>query len=88
MNETGFSVYPNPTTGDVGIRIKDGSAPLTTGLEFTNAELEIYNLFGEKVYSSPLSHLISHLSLDLPKGMYFLNIASGDEKYYTKLVMQ
>jgi hypothetical protein len=40
-----------------------------------NATIEMYNAIGHQVYSSQISHLIAHFSMDvrhLAKGMYYL----------------
>jgi hypothetical protein len=66
-------VYPNPASSKLEVRyeIRDVSA-----LEDRrNASIEMYNAIGQRVYSSPISHLISPISIDvsnLSKGVYYL----------------
>lgn len=80
MNETGFSVYPNPSI--------DGEFTIYNS-ENATYDLKIYNVMGEKIYSDQVINNTSHtIHTDLPKGVYFLNISSGNGKFYTKLVMQ
>ncbi|HKZ64705.1 MAG TPA: hypothetical protein VJ111_00040 [Chitinophagaceae bacterium] len=56
-----FSVFPNPSNGEFQIQVGNGhgSASLTTGLAVGKEyKIEIYNVFGELVYS--LNHPITH----------------------------
>ncbi|TAL60356.1 MAG: T9SS type A sorting domain-containing protein, partial [Bacteroidetes bacterium] len=79
-------VWPNPSNGE--FRIKD------LGLGIYN--LDLYNVFGEKVHSGKILNPESQiLNLDLPDGIYFLRISvpSGQEKteretFHAKIVIQ
>lgn len=65
-----LNIFPNPTNGDLGIRIKD--------LGFTNAELKIFDVFGKTVEQSEIKNSQSEIHLDLPSGMYFLQIKNNN----------
>lgn len=77
--ESAFNLYPNPTQG--------GSIFLNAKLSFTNAQIEIYNLLGQKVVqlkadfgSNNQLHIpISNLSL----GVYILNVKTNTGEHYT-----
>jgi hypothetical protein len=62
-----LEVYPNPSSTYIDVRyeIRDKR----------NATIEMYNAIGQQVYSSQISHLSAHISIDvrhLAKGMYYL----------------
>ena len=62
-----LEVYPNPSSTYIDVRyeIRDKR----------NATIKMYNAIGQQVYSSQISHLSAHISIDvrhLAKGMYYL----------------
>ncbi len=64
-----LEVYPNPSSTRIDVRyeIRDKR----------NARIEIYNTIGQRMYSSPISHLKSPISIDvsnIPKGVYYLRL--------------
>ena len=64
------AIYPNPTLGPIVIKLNgpfDGKA-------------DIYNLQGQMVSSFHLREGINQLSLNLEKGMYFINILNQSGK--------
>lgn len=68
-------VFPNPTDGNVVVRI-------TNGHEFANEKLElkIYDLLGREVFFSQLHSPNSQLNLkDLPGGIYFYEVTSDQQ---------
>lgn len=80
-SENSISVYPNPSNGIFQLSIDN------TQLE--KGALEIYNLFGERVYSA--SNIKQQMQIDLSafsKGIYFVKINSGDKIYSKKIVVQ
>jgi hypothetical protein len=78
-------VYPNPATSKLVVRyeIRDVSA-----LEDKrNASIEMYNAIGQRVYSSPIYHLISPISIDVSNlsiGVYYLRV----ENQVVKVVVE
>ena len=68
-------LYPNPTNGNFTV-------------EGTNvAKVEVYNLVGQMVYTSHLSLLTSHLTINADnwnKGMYLVNITNQNGAVETK----
>jgi hypothetical protein len=82
-----LSIFPNPTTGNFTILLK------AQGLKELNSWLNIYNLYGQKVYQKKL--IVNQKSIDqaltlgtLVNGIYFVNIYSGNETWQTKLIKQ
>jgi len=75
-NDFDFTIYPNPSNGI--FEIKNGSASLTTSSKLKIKNVEVYNLFGGKVYSEKILNPKSLiLNLDLPNGIYFCK-ATGE----------
>lgn len=72
----GFNCFPNPSDGDIFIRLDDGSVGPT--------EIEIYTVMGQKVFSKScvLSGLENKVTInpDLPAGIYFLKINGSSQK--------
>ena len=70
-------LYPNPSTGKVSIRTPlDGPAALS-----------MYNTQGRKVLVAPVSHG-QELKLDMPAGLYKVQIVQGGQVYRSTLVLQ
>jgi hypothetical protein len=72
-------VWPNPSSTRIDVRyeIRDKR----------KASLEIYNTIGQRVYSSQISHLTSHVSIDvsnLSTGIYYLRV----ENQVVKVVVE
>lgn len=65
-----LNIFPNPTNGYLEIKIKD--------LEFKNAELKIFNIFGKCIYQFEITNTESEIHLDLPSGIYFLQIKNDN----------
>lgn len=63
--------YPNPFSNTATLEI--------INWKNQNYKLMIYNMVGEKVYSSQISNPISHISLDLPSGMYFYKVEDNKQ---------
>ena len=63
-NRQSIVIYPNPTSGKVIV------AGYSRGL------IEIYNVFGTKVYQSEISNSKSEINLNLPGGMYFYQVSN------------
>jgi alpha-tubulin suppressor-like RCC1 family protein len=81
VNETEFSIYPNPTSGIFQLTVGKG--------QFTNAVIEIYSVLGEKVYKSEgRSH---KLEVDLTgelAGVYFVRVTAGEKTLHGKIIKQ
>ncbi|MBI3502475.1 MAG: T9SS type A sorting domain-containing protein [Bacteroidetes bacterium] len=76
-----FTVYPNPSNGDLRLTINE--------VRFINADMEIYNVFGEKMYSEKISnHKSVIINLNLATGIYFLNIKTEKESFTQKISIQ
>jgi Secretion system C-terminal sorting domain len=76
--EQDVKFYPNPGGGDFYLQVSDDFFSTDNGQE-ANALIEVYNILGEKIYSSNLNsqNYITHLRLaDKPDGVYFYKIAT------------
>lgn len=75
-------IYPNPTSGDVTISMKD--------TEKSTYQLSIIDLFGRNMFTKQITtyggSLIEKVSLsDLPAGIYLVQLSSAVETHKTKL---
>jgi hypothetical protein len=65
-NEAGLSVFPNPSNGNLTIRLNENTN--ATGIEFSN-------MLGEKVLSASLNGSVTKLDVSkFPKGIYIYQI--------------
>jgi len=73
-------VYPNPSNGKFQV----------SSFKFQVERMEVYNVLGEKVYSSPINHEQSRvLGINLssqPSGVYVLNVKNENRSFSVKLV--
>jgi hypothetical protein len=68
-------LYPNPNSGAFKLQV----IPIAIGNEKlkVNSVVEIYNVLGEKVYSTQYSHLTTQISIDIsnqPSGIYMYRV--------------
>lgn len=78
-NDNSITIFPNPSTGKFTI----------CNPQNTMCDLDVYNVFGEKVYS--LNRIITHSLINLsgqPKGIYFLQLRSENKIKRMKLVVE
>jgi hypothetical protein len=78
QNKTWYSLSPNPATNTFTIQL---------GSEIKNAELEIYNALGKKVYQQKLSQQLTNINLNSPQGIYFVIVTGGIRMFTQKLIM-
>ncbi len=67
-----LTLFPNPNTGAFTLEVNSGQ-----GLVDSKMQVEVYNVLGEKVYSSNYSLSTNHYSLDLssqPNGIYLYRV--------------
>ena len=66
-----ISVYPNPTNGMFTIKMEDVTGQMADG------QIEIYNVFGEKVYSKTVNRKQETVNLNVPEGIYFVKVQTS-----------
>jgi len=80
-----IAVFPNPTKGETTIEL--------SGFVNGKASLEIYDLMGRKMLTSPMNSSQNfadcHLNLsDFPNGNYILRVVTNDQVYTKSMVKQ
>jgi hypothetical protein len=75
-----ISVFPNPSSGKFTIQMENAKG------KNADSMIEIYNVFGEKVFRQQISKNID-VSYS-PKGIYFIKIYDGVKIYTRKVVIQ
>ena len=83
-NSNGLQVYPNPNSGTFTI--------VLNSMEKATYQLELRNVLGQLVYSETLSNFNGRYSKDLNvseygKGIYMMNVVSGDTKMTQKVIV-
>lgn len=78
-NPHSFSISPNPTTSTFTIR---------TATQLKNAQVEIYNLLGEKMYTAAYREQLTVNCELFQKGIYFVKVADREKQYVQKLIIQ
>ena len=80
--ETKFTVYPNPSTGIVSLQFDN--------IIYSDSELEVYNALGTLVYSEKInqkgSFTLLHNFTNLPAGIYYLRLLSGNKLMIQRFV--
>ncbi|MBI3501252.1 MAG: T9SS type A sorting domain-containing protein [Bacteroidetes bacterium] len=79
-SEFGVEVYPNPSSGMFTLEV---------GGQTTDArQVEIYNVYGERVYSaSVIGRQSSVIRLDAPSGIYFLQMSTEQGTVNKKIII-
>jgi hypothetical protein len=78
-NEFRVDCYPNPSTGFVQVNLNQ---------QIENGHLIVYDYLGKIIQSVDVArtkNLMLNLS-DIQKGQYIIEVTSGNEKHYTKLI--
>lgn len=79
-SEAYFSVYPNPSNGNL-----KASFPF-----LENGELEIFNMQGKKMFAKMINNASScEVTLeDTPSGMYFIKLVGKEKYFYKKVIIE
>jgi hypothetical protein len=76
-----FAVYPNPSAGQVQLKLQQENS-------LAPCQVEIFNMLGERVFSAETS---TSLAIDLsnePKGMYFVKVQQGGAVSTRKILVE
>jgi PKD repeat protein len=77
-----ISIYPNPTNGDLNIKVEFGKAE--------NVKAEVYNALGVKIFEQQFEELKAttlHIDLkNLPNSTYILKLYNSDWSYFRKII--
>lgn len=77
-NDTEISIYPNPSSGI-----------FTVSSSLSLSSIEVYNVLGEKVYSSLITNNQTTINLSqAPKGIYFVRVTAEGKSYSQKVVIK
>lgn len=80
VNGHPFSIYPNPSKGDVFIDL---------GAELTDVKVNVMSAQGSLIYSQEYANAgLIHLDLDVQPGTYFAEIVTSTSKNYVQFVKQ
>ena len=76
-NELQVNIYPNPNNGQFNI----------LGSNFKIQNVEIFNLYGEKIFSQIVNNKSQNISCDLQNGIYFLKVISDKGIAVKKIII-
>jgi hypothetical protein len=82
-SKSGFSIYPNPTTGNLTIELTNNTSTVAT-------VIEVYGMLGERIIREEFSGQ-SKLEISLalqPPGIYILRVIAGKETVTVKVIRQ
>jgi len=79
ISQNRLAVFPNPTQGDFSIKLSS---------EVKNSSIQIFNQFGEIVFSKNFNGMEKLITKDFPKGIYSVRIIDRDKNYSCKFVVQ
>ncbi|QQS29497.1 MAG: T9SS type A sorting domain-containing protein [Sphingobacteriales bacterium] len=77
-------VYPNPASSQITVRLPNNA------VAYTPAQIEVYNIHGQRVHSHPLlpGQRVAQIDLPtLPKGIYIVHL-KGQQNLSAKLVIE
>jgi hypothetical protein len=77
------NVYPTLGNGTFTVQLQDAS------LAGTNLQFSIYDMLGQKIYSTTLTHYLTLITITVPPGMYIFRAydSSGKPVSTGKMVM-
>jgi PKD repeat protein len=76
--ENEISIFPNPTKGLINVNL---------GTIFTELNVEIIDMNGKSIFLTSYNHTDRfELNLNIPSGVYLLNIYSGNKKAILRLI--
>ena len=78
--EAGFSIYPNPTTGELAIAL---------GATYSNLIVEVKDVMGRTLSKKAYNTMDQlELQLDGPAGIYWVTVKAGDSRFVTVRVVK
>jgi len=80
MDNNELSIYPNPASDNVTISLNAA---------MQNAQVEIYNVFGQKVYSAVLVTKQETINTNqFSSGIYFVKVSNREKTFTKKLIIE
>ncbi|MDL2256728.1 choice-of-anchor J domain-containing protein [Bacteroidales bacterium OttesenSCG-928-I14] len=76
VSEGKMSIYPNPSKGTIHLNITE------------DASLRVFDMTGKLVDSYEIDKSTNTLSLNLPNGLYMVQLIDGKDSYSTKLIIK
>jgi len=76
-----ISISPNPVIDKLIVRLSNDNVP-------TSANISIYNLLGEEIYSTRINGKQETIYSNFSSGIYFIKINFKDNKFIEKFVVQ
>jgi ELWxxDGT repeat protein len=78
-NNAGFSLYPNPSNGNFTIEIKT---------DFKEGSVMVYDMMGRLIKSEKLISKSETISINQPKGIYFVKVQLDDAVSTKKVILE
>lgn len=79
VDENDFSVYPNPS---------DGEVQLNFGNEISNGTIRILDVTGKTIYSTDIENSSMKLNLNILPGLYFVQFINDHQQIIKKLLIE
>ncbi|MDG1477233.1 MAG: T9SS type A sorting domain-containing protein, partial [Vicingaceae bacterium] len=82
VNEDGLLVYPNPSSGIINFKLPEI-------INSNNTQLVIFDITGKVMLNTSFNTNSKQLDVSsYPKGIYFYQLTTGEERYKGKVVVQ
>ena len=78
VDETNYSVYPNPTRNTLNVSVNKN----------TSAELSLFNTLGQEIYRSAIKSSVAIDVSSWEKGIYFIRITFPGYQYLSKVIIE
>ncbi len=78
-NQLLFDLFPNPSNGQITIRLSENIG---------NCKLTVHNLLGELLYSEIFSEQLTVHNLGLKTGLYFVSLDNKGQKFTRKIIVE
>ncbi|PCJ79639.1 MAG: hypothetical protein COA57_15555 [Flavobacteriales bacterium] len=81
VSNLNFEIYPNPANNFVELKIQNSE------FRIQNAKLKVYNVLGEVILTSRISHLTTQIDVsELPEGIYFIEVGNDSSSSVQKII--
>lgn len=80
INNSEFSIYPNPTDESITLRLKDLNLPIT---------FVLFDINGKEMMNTPINKELTNIDVSkIKSGIYYIRLNSSEKTYHQKLLIK